>query len=245
MSINTLKENLSRYNRFDIRYIFEKETGIEKEFSDLLVKINTMKFSDFEANITPGSTIIRDIFPEFNPNLSFEFDKFELQIRENSIELKLRNRSTRPFDLRVLPNFARRASLGSTGKVDFNLDELKQIDEFLKIHLIQKFFQIQKVIELEEIEIFSLIRLEKPFDLTPLNDILNSNLKKDLELDSLDFTFKEKKDRYGYFVENEGEPILLLFTHLKNNPDWTISIIDLLNQNLIKMQEHMGVLQNE
>ncbi|TXT61730.1 MAG: hypothetical protein BAJALOKI1v1_1100019 [Promethearchaeota archaeon] len=105
--MNSIKDNLSQYSRFNLTYHFKKDNSINKELSEIIGKLNANEFKKFKAKIQPDSFHIEALIPSFQKNLTLDFGKFKIVIQEDSILIGLETGRDDLYNYPFSPSFAR------------------------------------------------------------------------------------------------------------------------------------------
>ncbi len=213
---------LENFNFFNITFRFER-TGEFKELEERISKINLLKFDDikFEYNIEKIS-IMEDIFPEMviSPNIMFVTKGFEVFLSKKKVSISYPtglSKSRRHISFRGLTK-ARALPIyrfeEEKEKRKITFEDLNKVDLFLKMFLIPELLE-NKMPELKEISIIFSLNLEKKINIESINNVIESNLlkNKNINLESIDFEILENENRYFFTIDTSTKSILCSFIY--------------------------------
>ena len=235
-----LQENIDLYSNFYIKYNFKEDKGV-KPFDKVLKEINSMKLLNFEPKYELKSVILENLLPELKTNLKLDFKKYQFKIEKDNIAIIFPKEAGYTFpDPRILSRFITRPSFFTKEKEyeKISIKELNEMNDIFKLYLIQKFFELEKPMDPISIDIISFISMPKGLNLNFINDSLKKsmNSNKVYEVPSIDFEITENTNVYSISIEKEISEVFST-TFLKSNITWQKSILELLNDNIIKIKE--------
>ncbi len=240
------QENLNLLNNFLIEFKF-KDKNIREDLDHILVEINSLKLSTFKPKLELKSTILENILPDLKTNLTLNFENYEIRIEKKKIVVSYPQRTERLFsEFRFIPKFFSKFgdSEEKREKIEVSIKDINQIDEIVKLNLMQKLIEIRKPIELESIGIFSMIKPSNDINFDHLNQIIENQIKsnKTYSLHNFEINIKERENSYTIHLEKKFN-FIVFFSNLKSNITWSRSILDLLNNNINKIKEIMEELK--
>ena len=241
-----IQEKINLFRHFSIRFIF-KDKDFREELDERLKEINTLRFSKFEQKFELKSTILENIFPELKTNLTLNFEKYQIRIEKDKITITFpKERETLFSELLYYPKIFSRLSQSikkEKGKA-ITIEEIKEIDEIIKLYLIEKLIEVKKPLDLSVIELFSVLSFPKKHDFSFINKIIKTQIEsdKDYGIPSIDFDIREGDNVFSVYLEKDSHKIIV-FSIYKNNISWTMPIMELLNKNIDKIKEIMEELK--
>lgn len=232
------QQNLNLYNHFILGFNF-KEKDLKKGLESSLQEINSIKLSKFKPKLELKSTILENILPELKTSLKLNFENFEIKIEKKSINISYPKEMTPILpEFKLYPRFFSRLEDYTKEKENISVEEIKQIDEIVKLYLMQKLFETKKAIELSSIDIFAVLEIPNEYNFESLNKMLETQIEsnKRYEMHNIEFEIKDGDDLFTLYLERKIN-VIIFYSILNSDINWTKPILDVLNDNINKFQE--------
>ncbi len=238
------QQNLNLYKKFVLGFNF-KEKDLKKGLESALQEINLIKLSKFKPKLELKSTILENLFPESKTRLKLNFQNFEIKIEKKSVSISYPKDMTPILqEFKFYPRFFSQLTDSEKEKKKISVEEIKEIDEIVKLYLMQKLFETKKAIELKSIDIFAILDVPNEFSFDSLDKTLETHIEsnKRYKMQNVEFEIKDGDDLFTLYMEKKVN-IIIFYSILKSEINWTKPVLDILNDNIKKFQEILEELK--
>lgn len=224
------------YNYFSVDYNFKQEKVVNS-LEKSLKNINSLAFSKFKPQLIPRTAIVETMMEELQTKLSLNFENYGIILKKNSLsvaypegfryaltQFKLMPQIFADFDS-FIPE--------SNSKHKLSEKELDEMNDIIKLNLIQKMFNINDQIQLESIDIFAMIQPSKSIDFKAFDANWNEKISdnKVFLTNKIEFVVRSSNNTFTILINNQSKYFMSFATY-RDNLEWKAPLVKILNENL-------------